>query len=109
MDQPTVDDDENGVRRERVEPVARRNVRDALHIGVEVPMKYMIGLLLVGAFNGGIVWVKFDSLVDAAKILQANHQVISNNVSKIEQRVTYQDEKLVDHENRLRHVERTKP
>ena len=108
VDQPTADD-EGSVRRERVEPAAKNRVRDALHIGVEVPMKYMVGLLLVGAFNGGAVWYQFSALLKASESLQASHREVSTSITKIEQKNFYQDEKLADHESRIRTVERTKP
>ena len=106
---PTADEDEGGVRHERVEPGAKGRVRDALHIGVEIPAKFVIGLLLVGAFNGGIMWVKFDALIDSTKTLQSSHQAITTNLTKVEQHNGYQDEKIQDHEHRIRTVERTKP
>lgn len=110
MGQPTADDDEEGgMRQERVSPAPKGRVRDALHVAVEIPVKFVIGILIVGAFNGGVVWVQFGALVKSTETLQTSHQALNTTITKIEETNLHQNEKLADHENRLRTVERTKP
>lgn len=94
------------VRQERVEPMQKGGIRNALHVGIEIPTKFVIGLLIVGAFNGGMIWVKFGSLIDEVKEFKSTTSTAQKSLDRIQQHNDYQDRQLADHESRLRTVER---
>lgn len=94
----------------RDERVGTRNkVRDALHIGVEIPAKFLIAGLIVGAFNAGVMWIQFNALVEQTKDSKASMDQIKSGVAEIRQHNVYQDTKLDDHEQRIRAQERKRP
>lgn len=84
----------------------RSRVRDALHIGVEIPAKFLLAAIVIAAFNAGMIWFKFGELIESSKALQASVGETGTKVTRIEQHNSYQDEKLLDHETRIRTVER---
>lgn len=97
------------MREERVDLRARKPVRDALHVGVEIPVKFLIGFLLIGAFNAGIIWVKFGGLIDEVKEFKTSTSAAQKSLDRQQQHNDYQDRQLADHEDRIRKVERKTP
>lgn len=94
----------------RDERVGTRNkVRDALHIGVEIPAKFLVAGLIVGAFNAGVMWIQFSALLESTKDSKASMDKLTSGVAEIRQHNTYQDDKLNDHEQRIRAQERKRP
>lgn len=93
------------VRLERVEVKPASRVRDALHIGIEIPTKFVVVGLLVAAFNAGIVWYQFGGLVRNVEKTLQGVEATRQDVERLKQDNLYQDRQLTDHETRLRSIE----
>lgn len=80
--------------------------RSKWRVGVEIPMSVGLGLLLAATAQIGISLNQFDELKKAMQEIKATNQVVGEKLIRIEQTNGYQEQKLTDHEDRLRNVER---
>lgn len=91
------------------------NWRQKLFVGVEIPLPWLVGIVIALFFNAGVLYSQFDAIrkqndefVKFIKDFSTRTEQIERRVERMDDKNTLQDTQLLDHERRLRDVERLK-
>lgn len=89
--------------------------KQKLFLGVEIPLPWLVGIVVALFFNAGVLYSQFDAIKkqneELNKVLQdlaRKTDQVERRIERIDDRNTLQDNQILDHERRLRDMERPK-
>lgn len=96
-------------------PPVPPDLKQKLFLGVEIPLPWLVGIVVALFFNAGVLYSQFDVIkkqndefTKLMRDLTVKTDQVERRIERIDDRNAFQATQILDHERRLRDMERPK-